>query len=107
MVVLMGGGAEARAQLQARLAALVAEAGKAGKKQGAEGAAPARHTLLRGALLALLQRSDRFAYGAGEKVGYGTEEDAESELLRWSLEEKARAGLVQPMYGGSAPVVWP
>ncbi|KXZ47419.1 hypothetical protein GPECTOR_35g857 [Gonium pectorale] len=98
-VVLMGGGAEARAELQraggtvhlqARLAALQADADKAGR-----GDAPkARHKLLRETLLTLLQRSEEVSYGAGEEVGCGSEEDAERELLRWSLEEQARAGYV-------------
>ncbi|KXZ47426.1 hypothetical protein GPECTOR_35g864 [Gonium pectorale] len=95
-VVLMGGGAGARAELQARLAALQADAGLA---RWAD-ASKARHKLLRETLLALLQRSEDIAYGAGEEVGCGSEEDAARELSRWSLEEKARAGS-QPRTSGS------
>ncbi|KXZ47418.1 hypothetical protein GPECTOR_35g856 [Gonium pectorale] len=121
LVVLMGGGAGARAELQvslfsggeplnrcsteslcvrvlwnagvtqrraARLASLQADAAKAGWGD----ASKARHKLLRETLLTLLQRSEEISYGAGEEVGCGSEEEAERELLRWSLEEKARVG---------------
>ncbi|KXZ47413.1 hypothetical protein GPECTOR_35g851 [Gonium pectorale] len=92
------------ARLQACLKALVAEAEAAGATQ-AGGSPQARHRLLQDALLVLVQRSHQFAYGAGEEVGYGNEEDAETRLLRWSLEEKARAGYRPrslPANGGKA-----
>ncbi|KXZ47415.1 hypothetical protein GPECTOR_35g853 [Gonium pectorale] len=95
-VVLRRGGEAARPELQACLRALVAEAEAAGATQ-AGGSPQARHRLLQDALLVLLQRSDQFAYGAGEEAGYGNEEDAETRLLRWSMEEKTRAGY-QPRF---------
>ncbi|KXZ47416.1 hypothetical protein GPECTOR_35g854 [Gonium pectorale] len=86
-VVLRCGG-EARPELQACLEA-VAET--ATTWHGGD-ASKARHMLLQDALLVLIQRFDHFAYGAGEEAGYGSEQNAGSELSRWSLEERARAG---------------
>ncbi|KXZ47414.1 hypothetical protein GPECTOR_35g852 [Gonium pectorale] len=103
-VVLRCSGEAARPELQACLRALVAEAEAASATEA--GASPkARHRLLQDALLVLLQRCDQFAYGAGEEEGYGSEKDAETRLLRWSMEEKARAGYrprSRPAHGGKA-----